>query len=149
VTGGAQPTPSTASRSQPSGPRRVFWSLGAIVLVVVGLFAVGLFQARNVCACATPPPVASYPPSPVEGVVAAVDSAGLGRVSGFTIRVAGGATMAFELGSLENPTEFSPSHIAEHMASSQPVRVFFRLEDARAVVYRLEDATVSPASPPT
>ena len=96
---------------------------------------------RGTCAC-TP----SLPPvtSPVEGVVVAVDSSGLGKVAGFSLRTAS-ATISFELGALENATSFSPSHLTEHMASSQPVRVFFRLENGNAVVYRLEDAV--PSSP--
>jgi hypothetical protein len=131
-------TPPPAAR--PTGPRRVLGSLVVIAVVVAGLFAIGAFQALTACACSQPPTPGAYPPSPVEGVVVAVDSSGLGRVAGFTLRVPGGASFQFELGALENATEFSPSHLAEHMASSQPIRVFFRIEDGRAAAYRLEDA---------
>jgi hypothetical protein len=125
--------------------RRAVWSIAAIVLVVVGLFVVGMLQALNLCACSSSP--APAPASPVVGVVVAVDSSGLGRVGGFSIRVADGSTIDFELGALENPTEFPPSHLAEHMASSQPVRVFFRQESGqRLAAYRLEDASEVPAS---
>jgi hypothetical protein len=125
--------------------RRAVWSIAAIVLVVVGLFVVGMLQALNLCACSSSP--APAPASPVVGVVVAVDSSGLGRVGGFSIRVADGSTIDFELGALENPTEFPPSHLAEHMASSQPVRVFFRQEPGQMFdVYRLEDASEVPAS---
>jgi hypothetical protein len=127
--------------------RRAVWSIAAIVLVVVGLFVVGMLQALNLCACSSSP--APAPASPVVGVVVAVDSSGLGRVGGFSIRVADGSTIDFELGALENPTEFPPSHLAEHMASSQPVRVFFRQEPGQRLdVYRLEDATASPSTTP-
>jgi hypothetical protein len=149
------PTPEAATgrdlapRPQPGGARRVLWSTAAILLVVSGVFGIGLIQALNAGPRSTPAPASSYPPSPVEGVVVAVDSAGLGRVSGFTIRVPGGATLSFELGTLENPTEFSPSHITEHMATSEAVRVYFRVEDTRPIVYRLEDAAASGASPAT
>lgn len=135
-------------RSSPGGMRRAVWSIGAIVLIVVGVFIVGMIQALNqgVPSASPAPP----PASPVVGVVVAVDSSGLGRVGGFTIRVADGSTVDFELGALENPAEFPPSHITEHMASSQPVRVFFRQDAGQGLdVYRLEDATEVPPSPTT
>jgi hypothetical protein len=78
--------------------------------------------------------------SPVDGVVIAVDSAGLSDVRGFTLRSDGGLAFTFVLGRLENATEFSPSHLAEHQASSEPIRVWFRVEGGERVVYRLEDA---------
>jgi hypothetical protein len=78
--------------------------------------------------------------SPVDGVVIAVDAAGLGDVRGFTLRTNGGFAFDFVLGTLENPTGFAPGHLAEHQATSSPVRVWFRVEDGRRVVYRLEDA---------
>lgn len=139
MTSGDASTPSQAS-ARPGGTGRVLGSLLVIGVVVVGLFGVGVFQALNTSARPTPGPSAAYPPSPVNGVVVAVDSSGLGRVAGFTIREPGGATISFDLGALENPTEFSPSHLAEHMASSEAIRVYFRIEGTRPVVYRLEDA---------
>ena len=45
------------------------------------------------------------------------------------------------VGTLENGVEFPPGHLAEHLASSSPLRVFFRPEGDRLVVYRLEDAS--------
>ena len=79
--------------------------------------------------------------SPVEGVVLSVDSAGLGDVRGFTLRPASSPfSFTFELGALEDPTEFPPGHLAEHQATSQPVRVYFRTEDGVHIAYRLEDA---------
>ena len=115
----------------------------AAALVVVVAAAIGLVTPK-----ATPEPSPGIA-SPVEGVVVGVDAAGLGRVSGFTLRP---INMPFEfgfaLGALENPTEFSPSHLAEHLATSEPVRVFFRLENGGRVVYRLEDATPGPSSTP-
>ena len=79
-------------------------------------------------------------PSPVVGVVVRVDSAGLGQVRGFDLRIENGSTVRLTLGVLENAAEFSPSHLAEHQASSEPVRAFYRLEAGVPVVYRLEDA---------
>jgi hypothetical protein len=78
----------------------------------------------------------------VEGVVIAVDAVGLGQVRGFTLRPAdAGFAFTFTLGNLENAAEFSPSHLTEHMASSEPIRAWYHLESGLPVVYRLEDAT--------
>ena len=84
--------------------------------------------------------------SPVDGVVISVDASGLTDVRGFVLRASGGFSFDFVLGPLENATEFPPGHLAEHQATSQPVRVYFRVENGRRVVYRLEDAVLS--SPP-
>jgi hypothetical protein len=78
--------------------------------------------------------------SPVVGVVTAVDSAGLANVRSFTIRTTDGRSLSFSIGRLENPTEFPPGHLGEHLASGQPVRVWFRDEAGGNVAYRLEDA---------
>lgn len=91
-------------------------------------------------------PDASGLVSPVDGVVVAVDSAGLGQVRDFVLRLPDASTITFTLGPLENATEFSPSHLTEHLASSEPIRVSFRLENGSPVAYRLEDAP-PPATP--
>ena len=83
------------------------------------------------------------PPSPVVGVVVAVDSPSLGQVNGFALQTTDGSAFDFDMGTLENPTDFSPSHLTEHMATSAPIRVFYRLENGKPVVYRLEDAPAS------
>lgn len=106
-----------------------------------------LLGALLVAACgyvSSPPPTPGVV-SPVVGIVIAVDSFGLADVRGFTLRPSdgGGFNFGFKLGPLENATEFSPSHLAEHMASSEPIRVYFRTENGEHVVYRLED----PATP--
>ena len=51
--------------------------------------------------------------------------------------------MTFKIGTLENGAEFPPGHLAEHLATSSPVRVYFRAEGPDLVVYRLEDAPPS------
>jgi hypothetical protein len=76
----------------------------------------------------------------VEGVIVGVDSAGLADVRGFTLRLVGGETLEFRLGELENATEFPPGHLAEHQATAQPVRVWFRMEGDERYAVRLEDA---------
>lgn len=70
-----------------------------------------------------------------------VDAESIGRVRAFSLRSASGTNWRFLVGVLENPTEFPPGHLAEHQASSQPIRVYFRMDDGDAVVYRLEDAS--------
>ncbi len=85
-------------------------------------------------------PSASAPASPVVGVVTKVDSAGLDKVSGFTLRTDAGQTLQLAIGTLENGSVFPPGHLAEHAATGVPVRAYFRVEGDRLVVYRLEDA---------
>jgi len=87
-----------------------------------------------------PPETPSTPGSPVEGVLVDVDSAGLADLKGFTLRLGDGRTVAFRVGILENGDEFPVGHLAEHLATSAPVRVFFRPEGPDLVAYRIEDA---------
>ncbi len=74
-------------------------------------------------------------------MLVAIDAEGLTDVKGFTLRTGDGRELAFEIGTLENGVDFPPGHLAEHLASSSPVRVFFRADGDRLVVYRLEDAS--------
>ncbi len=83
---------------------------------------------------------AAAPTSPVTGVLTDITSAGLSQVSAFRIRLDDGTELSFRIGVLEDGAEFPPGHLAEHLASSLPVRVFFRVEGAELVVYRIEDA---------
>ena len=103
----------------------------AVALVVT----VGLLVGSCAPASTSPP----SPTSPVVGVVISVDSAGLNDVHGFELRTAAGLTLKFEIGVLENATEFPPGHLKEHIATSSAVRVFFHVDGPRLVVYRLED----------
>jgi hypothetical protein len=75
------------------------------------------------------------------GVVVAVKSAGLDRVSSFALRTTDQGTLEFTLGALENGAEFPPGHLVEHQATAQPVRVWYRTENGAKVAIRLEDAT--------
>ena len=85
-------------------------------------------------------PIGSLPPSPVDGVVVHIDSAGLADVKGFDLRLTDGTILAFTLGPLENGAQFAPGHLSEHQATGAPVRVSYRVVDGVLVVYRLEDA---------
>jgi len=121
--------------------RRLPWRVLTGAGILAGLlFAAYLAWAWAICACSTP----TMPPSPVEGVVVAVDSAGLGQVKGFSLRTPDRVTLTLVMGALENAAEFSPSHLAEHQVSSEPVRVSYRVENGVLVVYRLEDVPRDP-----
>ena len=104
-----------------------------------GSIVVAMILTSAVFACQSP---AATPEvvSPVDGVVIKVDATGLTDVRGFTLRRSDGLAFDFTIGRLENGAEFPPGHLAEHMASSSPVRVFFHLEGGLRVVTRLEDA---------
>ena len=76
----------------------------------------------------------------VIGVIVGVDSEGLDKVRGFSVRTADGTTLAFTIGTLENGVTFPPGHLVEHQATAQPVRVWYRTEGETRVAIRLEDA---------
>jgi hypothetical protein len=126
-------------------PRRP-WPIARILIAMVAIPIIALailaFGARVSCGCSSIAPSGATfgPSSPVEGIVVAVDAVSLGDVRGFTLRTTGGATYDFKLGTLEDPTDFPPGHLAEHQATSSPIRVSFRVENGERVVYRLEDA---------
>jgi hypothetical protein len=80
------------------------------------------------------------PRSPVAGVVTSIDSQGLDKVKGFTLRTRSGIELTFVIGQLDNGAEFPPGHLAEHQASLEPVLVYFKVEGGNRVVYHLEDA---------
>jgi len=114
------------------------WGPIAILVVLVG--AAVAFSAGQACA-APNAPCPTIPPSPLVGVVVSVDTPSLGQVNGFGLRLPDGSTVALKVGVLENPTQFSPSHLLAHEATSVPIRAFYRVDNGAAVVYRLEDAT--------
>lgn len=141
----------TVATNDPPNPRRQGLAVIGIVGGVAVLLAISLlaFLPRIACACTpmsiSPSGGANPTPdvrSPVDGVVLSVDSASLNDVRGFTLRPTngGGFSFAFEVGDLENPTEFPLAHLAEHQATASPIRVYFRTENGRHIVYRLEDA---------
>ena len=80
------------------------------------------------------------PPSEV-GVIVGVDSEGIDKVRGFTLRTTDGLTIEFGIGMLENAAAFPPGHLVEHQATAQPVRVWYRTDsDMDLVAVRIEDA---------
>jgi hypothetical protein len=80
------------------------------------------------------------PRSPVAGVITSIDSQGVAKVKGFTLRTRSGVDLTFVIGQLDNGVEFPPGHLAEHQASLEPVLVYFKAEGGKLVVYHLEDA---------
>jgi hypothetical protein len=74
------------------------------------------------------------------GVIVGVESEGLDKVRGFTLRTADGSTVAFAIGALENAAAFPPGHLVEHQATAQLVRVWYRTQNGTRVAIRLEDA---------
>lgn len=115
-------------------PTRLAGAFTLVVAVGVAIAACGSAQSPTVA------PVGSMPPSPVDGVVVHVDSAGLADVKGFDLRLTDGTILAFTLGPLENGAQFAPGHLSEHQATASPVRVSYRLVNGGPLVYRLEDA---------
>lgn len=75
-----------------------------------------------------------------DGVIVGVDSEGLDRVLGFSLRTDDGTTTQFAIGVLENGAVFPPGHLVEHQATAQRVRVWYVVDGATNVAVRLEDA---------
>lgn len=112
-------------------------NLFALVLVVVVAVTGGAALLLSDTSMLDP----DGPPDTTEvvGVVVGVDSSGLADVRGFTLRRAGGETLVFRLGELENGDQFPPGHLAEHQATAAPVRVWYRMEGDERFAVRLED----------
>ena len=129
-------------------PRRV--TIVAAVLLAAGAIACtptpsttpGPVGTASISVPASGTPAANTG-SPIDGILTDIDSEGLTRVTGFRLRTNEGQEIAFKIGTLENGAEFPPGHLAEHLATSTPVRVYFREEGPDLVVYRLEDAPAS------
>jgi hypothetical protein len=126
------------------------------------VIVIAMLAGAVVAACAngptvTPGPVGSssisapasgtpgaVPASPIDGVLTHIDSTGLTQVTGFDMRTNDGQDYAFTIGTLENGNQFPPGHLAEHLATSSSVRVWFREDGGNLVVYRLEDTPLAP-----
>ena len=73
------------------------------------------------------------------GVIVGVDAQSITEVRGFRLRRGDGVVVEFRLGELENADQFPPGHLAEHQATAQPVRVYYRQEGDERFAVRLED----------
>jgi len=81
------------------------------------------------------------PVQTVEGIVLEVVGDSPVDIGSFTIRTAQGEQVQFSLSGVELGDDgFPASHLREHQALAQPVRVTYRLEGPTNVVVRLEDA---------
>ena len=119
---------------------------GPASLVIIAAFSVAACSGSRLLPAERPTAILAAPvtvTSPVDGQVIRLDTEGLTKVRGFTLRTDAGQELAFTIGVLENGATFPPSHLAEHMATGTPVRVDFRMEDGVPVVYRVEDAPAS------
>ena len=85
-----------------------------------------------------------FPTSPLDGVVIDVSQTSLVDVLAFEIRTADGREFEFKVGELDNVAEFPPSHLAEHMADSVPIRVEFHVENNELIATHLDDAPAAP-----
>lgn len=110
--------------------RNVFAIVLVVVIAVTGAAAL-LMGSTN---------VESAPVSTLEGVIVGVEAEGLDKVRGFTLRTDDGTTVPFVLGTLENGATFPPGHLAEHQATAQPVKVWYRADRDGRVAVRIEDA---------
>jgi hypothetical protein len=115
------------------GTRNLF----ALLLVAVVAITGGAALILGGSGAGVPAPSAGA--SAVVGVIVAVESDGLARVRGFTLRKTGGELMTFRLDRLENGAEFPPGHLAEHQATSEVVRVDYRADEGVLFAIRLED----------
>lgn len=135
----AAPAAARSTRPRPDRSRvdrrtRTLFIVALVTLIVVTAGAVLLFGASrggqgDASGAET-----------VVGVIVGVESEGLDRVTGFTLRTTDQGTLSFRIGVLENGAQFPPGHLVEHQASASPVRVWYRTEDGSRVVVRLEDA---------
>jgi hypothetical protein len=106
-----------------------------VAIIVLGVGAAILLGASGSAGTTEPSDTQS-----IVGVIVGVDSAGLDKVSGFTLRTGAGESLTFDLRALENGAQFAPGHLVEHQATGQPVRVWYRTESGVRLAIRLEDA---------
>jgi hypothetical protein len=114
--------------------RNLFVLVFVVVILVTGAAALLLGGTSRI------DPGAPADATSVDGVIVAVRSEGLDKVSGFDLRTTDQGTLQFTLGDLENGAQFPPGHLVEHQATALPVRVWYRSEGGDRVAVRLEDA---------
>lgn len=77
----------------------------------------------------------------VEGLVVEVESDSPVAIEAFTLRTDQGEQLHFSLGGVDfGQGAFPATHLREHQALAEPVRVSYRAEGGANVVVRLEDA---------
>lgn len=74
------------------------------------------------------------------GIVVAIEPSG-SEATAFTLRTGAGEILGFVVGALElDGGAFAASHLRDHLATSQPMAVGFRVEGGTRVAHRLVDA---------
>ena len=123
--------------------RNVFALVLVLVIAVTGGAALVLSDIRPALGDPGGPDVPDSGPF-IRGVVVEVDARSLADVRSFTLRLGdktfGEQFFDFQVGELENASEFPPAHLLEHQATAEPVRVFYREEDGVRYATRIEDA---------
>ncbi len=97
--------------------RNLFALVFGVLVVVTGAAALLL---GGTSAAPAPPADATS----VVGVIVGVDSQGLDKVSGFTLKTTDQGSLVFVMGVLENGAQFPPGHLVEHQSTAAPVRVW-------------------------
>ncbi len=81
------------------------------------------------------------PVQTVEGLVLEVTGDSPVNIQGFTLRTAQGEQLRFSVGEVDfGHGGFPATHLREHQALAEPIRVTYRVEGELTVVVRLEDA---------
>jgi hypothetical protein len=120
-------------------------NLFAVALIVVIALTGGAALLLSGAGPLAPGPPADAPTA--DGVVVAVDARSLTDVRSFALRTDDGRVLLFGLAELSNGTQFPPGHLAEHQATSTPIRVWYRDDGRNLEALYLEDAPVpSPSS---
>jgi hypothetical protein len=114
---------------------RTLFAILLVAIVVITAIAAILFSETGIVDPDRPPGTTE-----MTGVVVGVDSQGLSDVRGFTLRRPGGELVDFSLRALQSGTDFAPSHLAEHQATAEPVRVWWRMDGTERLAIHLEDA---------
>lgn len=136
--------------NRPEAAQRRLASFGLAVALVVSACSGSPMSTVSPPRAPTLPPAASpLPTSPVVGVIVDIVSAGLDKVTAFTIRTDSGQRLDFAIGVLENGAQFPPGHLSEHRATLEPVRVYFRVVGPSLVAYRIEDASAGASPAPS
>lgn len=73
------------------------------------------------------------------GVVLSVVGTSPTEVTGFTLRLADGERMTFQIGALDLQGGFDANHLREHQATGDPVRVDYITDVDRRLAIRLND----------
>ncbi len=77
----------------------------------------------------------------VEGLVVEVVGDSPADIDAFTLRTDEGGALRFSLGALDSADGgFPASHLREHQALAEPIRVTYRVEEGLNVALHLEDA---------